>query len=272
VEQILRREQARFVCLVHDLIPIEYPEFARPDGAERHRARIETIVTLCDSIITNSDATRLSLQQHLARAGRDPLIRVAHLGTAMRAGAGAPPPAASPYFVCIGTIEPRKNHLLLLNLWRRMAEQRSAEQVPRLVIIGRRGWENEQVIDMLERCPGLHDRVEEHSALSDLAVERILAGARALLLPSFAEGFGMPVTEALAAGVPVICSDLPALREAGSKIPDYLDPLDGPAWMERILDYAAWAAGPRPGGTSISPPWSTCWQRRSAEPSRLRRW
>ena len=98
---------------------------------------------------------------------------------------------------------------------------------------------------MLERCPALRDRVVEHAGLPDRAVARLLAGARALLLPSFAEGFGMPVTEALAARVPVICSDLPALREAGDRVAEYLDPLDGPAWMEAILDYAAARSGRR---------------------------
>jgi glycosyltransferase involved in cell wall biosynthesis len=56
-------------------------------------------------------------------------------------------------------------------------------------------------------------------------------------LPSFAEGFGLPVVEALAQGVPAICSDLPALRESGSGVPDYLDPSDAAAWLAAILDY-----------------------------------
>ena len=57
-------------------------------------------------------------------------------------------------------------------------------------------------------------------------------------MPSFAEGFGLPVVEALALGAPVIASDLPALREAGGRAPDYLDPLDGPGWTAAVLDYA----------------------------------
>ena len=108
-----------------------------------------------------------------------------------------------------------------------------------LVLIGRRGWENEQVIDLLERCPALKDCVEEHSGLPDREVQAMIAGARALLLPSFAEGYGMPVTEALALGVPVLCSDLPALREAGGAVPLFLDPLDGPAWQRAIDGLAA---------------------------------
>ena len=66
----------------------------------------------------------------------------------------------------------------------------------------------------------------------------MIAGARALLLPSFAEGYGLPVPEALAMGVPVIASDLPALRQAGGRAPDYLDPLDGLGWIAAIRDYA----------------------------------
>jgi glycosyltransferase involved in cell wall biosynthesis len=65
-----------------------------------------------------------------------------------------------------------------------------------------------------------------------------LAGARALLLPSFAEGYGMPVAEALAASVPVIASDLAALREVGGDVPDYLDPIDGLGWYNAIVEYA----------------------------------
>jgi glycosyltransferase involved in cell wall biosynthesis len=69
-------------------------------------------------------------------------------------------------------------------------------------------------------------------------VASLLRGARGLLLPSFAEGFGLPVIEALASGVPVLCSELPALRESGGGVPEYLDPLDAKAWRTAILDYA----------------------------------
>ena len=246
---ILRQEKARLIGLVHDLIPIEYPEYARPNGAALHAARMATLETLAAGLITNSEATRVSLRRHMERSGHDPLVHVAHLGThpvrrAAPPGTGAAP-AGEPYFICIGTIEPRKNHLLLLNIWRRMVEEAGQGTVPRLVIVGRRGWENEQVIDMLERCPALRGHVDEQVGLPDRAMATLLAGARALLLPSFAEGFGMPVTEALGAGVPVICSDLPALREAGGNVPDYLDPLDGCAWIRAVQDYAKAASTSR---------------------------
>ncbi|MET0269322.1 MAG: glycosyltransferase family 1 protein [Sphingomonas sp.] len=238
VAGILAREEARLIGLVHDLIPIEYPEYARPNGAALHQARMATLAGEAAGLITNSDATRVSLRRHLERSGHRPIIHVAHLGTHPVVAVRPTDGAIDPYFICVGTIEPRKNHLLLLNIWRRMIEQHGAAAVPRLVIVGRRGWENEQVIDMLERCPALAGHVDERAGLPDREMAQLLGGARALLLPSFAEGFGMPVTEALGAGVPVLCSDLPALREAGGDVPEYLDPLDGAGWIRAVQDYA----------------------------------
>ena len=107
------------------------------------------------------------------------------------------------------------------------------------MLVGQRGWETENVIDMLDRCPALRGTVIEHNALPDAAMVPLLSGARALLLPSFAEGFGFPVIEALQLGVPALCSDIPALRETGGAVPEFLDPLDGPGWHRAILDYAA---------------------------------
>jgi len=231
------RTNSKFVILVHDLIPIAHPEYAKPGQAAVHHSRMETVARLADAVIVNSEATRRELLAFFERVGRAPPIFAIPLGIdapvlpEAEAGNGG-----DPYFVCLGTIEPRKNHLLLLNLWRRLVNEYGVA-APRLVLIGRRGWENENVIDMIERCTAIGGRIEEHGALSDTAVARHLRGARALLLPSFAEGYGLPVAEALAAGVPAIVSDIAAVREVGGAVPEYLDPLDGAGWKDLILDY-----------------------------------
>jgi glycosyltransferase involved in cell wall biosynthesis len=235
--RIVAREGGAFVALVHDLIPIEHPEYARPGGEAIHRRRMATLARLADGLVANSQATANGLARLISKA-HAPEIRVAPLGT--HGAFRQPPrfvPPAEPYFVCLGTIEPRKNHLLLLNIWRRLAE--ISDTPPRLLVIGKRGWENENIVDMLERCPAIAAHAEEINGMADVDVTAALSGARALLMPSFAEGFGMPVAEALMVGTPVICSDLPALREAGGSAPEYLDPLDGTAWIRIILDYAA---------------------------------
>ena len=93
------------------------------------------------------------------------------------------------------------------------------------------------MVDMLERSRRLFDIVEEHSGLADAEVGALLCDARALLLPSFAEGYGMPLAEALASRIPAICSDIAPFREVGRDVPEYLDPLDLHAWTNAVLDY-----------------------------------
>jgi glycosyltransferase involved in cell wall biosynthesis len=229
----LKRQGVRFVCLVHDLIPIQLPEYVRPRAADRHLRRIDTVARLSDGIIVNSEATRASLAPYLGQ--RRPPMVVAQLGVNPQPAAPDGAAAGPPYFVCLGTLEPRKNHLLLLNIWRRLACEGAP---PRLLLAGRRGWENENAWDMLDRCQAFAGVVEQRRDMSDQAVRGALLGARALLFPSFAEGYGLPLAEALALGVPVLCSDLPVLREVGGAVPEYLDPLDGVGWMQAVQAYA----------------------------------
>jgi len=243
IARLKQRGDVRFVCLIHDLIPIEFPEYALPGQDEKHRRRIETAADLADAVIVNSTVTRDAFQPHLARAGRAPPVLVAPFGVDLSPGPADWPPVKPPYFVCVGTIEARKNHLLLLNLWRRLADE-LGDAVPRLVLIGQRGWETENAIDMLERCPALRGVVLERNNLPDAEAALLVKGAQALLLPSFAEGFGFPLVEALALGVPVLCSDLAALRENGGVVPEYFDPLDGLGWQTAVVDYSL-PASPR---------------------------
>ena len=238
IARLKRQTRACFVCLIHDLIPIEFPEYALPGQNEKHRRRIETAAALADAVIVNSTVTREGFAPYLARAGRAPPVVAAPFGIDLPAASPAEPSSVEPpYFVCVGTIEARKNHLLLLNLWRQLVDD-LGDAVPRLVLIGQRGWETENAIDMLERCPALRGVVIERTNVPDIEAARLVKGARALLLPSFAEGFGFPLVEALALGVPVLCSNLAAFRENGGDVPEYLDPLDGLGWRSAVIDYA----------------------------------
>ncbi len=244
IAKFRQQSGARLVFFVHDLIPITHPEYTRPGQARLHRQRMDTVAALADAVLVNSAATRDAFFDNLIDQQRRP-VHVLRLGIPPAfLATGAPSDDRSvgiPYFLILATIEPRKNHLLLLNLWRVLAAEGDA---PRLMIAGRRGWENEQVLDMLDRCEAITDLVEERRQLRDDEIVRLIQGARAVLLPSFAEGYGLPVAEALGLGTPVICSDLPALREIGGGVPEYLDPLDGLAWRQTILDYAQ-PASPR---------------------------
>lgn len=235
------------IFFVHDLIPLHYPEYCRAGEADRHIRRLETIHRHARLILVNSDATRRDLARHYAAAGMAPRwIEVAPLGIESDFCAGAeedPLRVQVPYFIALGTIEPRKNHLLLLQVWRRLVERLGAA-APRLVIIGRRGWENQTVFNHMDRIAALDHHVVECNNMPDRALRRLMRGAAALLTPSFAEGFGLPAAEALSLGTPAIVSDIEAHREVYGDCATYLDPLDGRSWLETIEAFAA-PASPR---------------------------
>jgi len=236
----IRRTGVRPVYFLHDLIPLTHPEYCRPGEPSKHLERMQALLSLGQGVIGNSQETLAELAR-FANAHRDSVVPpslVAPLGITPAGQDAAMPRMATPYFVTVGTIEGRKNHLLLLNLWAEMARS-LGPLCPQLVIIGQRGWECEQAIDMIERCAAIQGHVVELPRCPDAELVTYMRGARALLFPSFVEGYGLPLVEALACGTPVIASDLGVFRELAGDIPDYLSPLDGLGWRDRVLDYAA---------------------------------
>ncbi|MCA8046372.1 glycosyltransferase family 4 protein [Burkholderia arboris] len=233
----MTKRNAHPVFMVHDLIPLTHAEYCRPGIADIHRTRIHTVLRLAKGLIANSQDTLHALEDEAQRAGLAlPPCVIAHLAPGVSTYPSRPAPIGTPYFVMLGTIEPRKNHWFLLHVWRELVEK-YGDAAPKLVIIGRRGWECENVIDMLERCESIRNVVIEEANCTDDQLHAWLQHARALLFPSFAEGYGMPLVEALSSQIPVIASDLGVFHEVAGDVPDYLDPLDGPGWIARIMAY-----------------------------------
>jgi len=218
----------------HDLIPISHPEYSRAGEDHRHRRRVDTMFATGKALIVNSHVTRAAFADYARMQGlRLPECTVAPLAPTHLPPGSEQRPLAENYFVILGTIEPRKNHALLLQLWRGLIEK-LGDRAPKLVVIGRRGWKCEPVADLLDRCPALRGHVLEKPRCSDSELSTWLRHAAALLFPSFTEGFGIPLVEALGLGVPVIASDLPVFREIAGAMPEYLEPLDGPGWQRAI--------------------------------------
>lgn len=227
---------------IHDTIPIDYPEFVAPGAPARHERRMATTSRMASLVIVNSATTKRHLEACLSVAGRRiPPIVVLPLGVAeafLRVGASLRKQPeqiepAHPYFVTLSTIEPRKNLLFLFTVWRRLIEKHGP-LAPRLVVTGARGWENENIADVLERSRELGPYLVEVSDLCDNALAQLLGGAVALLQPSTIEGFGLPVVEGLTLRLPVVASDIAAHREVGSGFAELIDPIDGRRWLATI--------------------------------------
>jgi glycosyltransferase involved in cell wall biosynthesis len=232
----IARNRVRAVYLIHDLIPITHPHFCRRGEEARHRLRMRNALSSAAGIICNSKATLNELAEFASDLDlpMPPSIAAWISGPTLPERV-VPRTLERPHFVTLGTIEGRKNHILLLQIWRSLVADRGKES-PILVIIGQRGWEADAVVEILDSAE-LDGHVRELGRCDDEELAGWLAGARALLMPSFVEGFGLPVIEALQLGTPVIGSDLPVYREIVGDIPTYLDPLDRRGWESAITDF-----------------------------------
>ena len=234
--RLARRSFRSTGVILHDVIPLDRPDLARPGMADSARRRIEAVRRFADVIVAPLRSTAADIARHLP----DRKVDAVPFGVPPQepGSAGLPPELAGPVpWVCvIGTIEPRKGHAFLLDLWDLLAAGRAHAALPRLVVIGRRGWAPASLFDRLDaRPPG----VIEYNALDDRQRTAVLAGARALLFPSLAEGFGFPPLEAAALGVPVIATPLPQTRELLGDWPVYVASDDLYGWRDAVVGVTA---------------------------------
>ncbi|GGE44636.1 capsular polysaccharide glycosyltransferase biosynthesis protein [Primorskyibacter flagellatus] len=237
---------ARITVMIHDTIPLDFPDYNRPEAVERFAGMLRRTLNFADTILCPSMKTRDDILRHIDRMKEEealpgdltpPRIVVAHLGTDVaRPDAIALPadlPANRPLFLMVGTIEPRKNHALMLDVWEEWDEETDGPR-PVLGIVGSRGWRNEDLFRRLDASPMRNRDIFEWSDLSDKAVTALMVRADALLFPSFAEGYGLPPIEAASLQTPVISSDLPSVREMLGELPVYLPPDDRYPWTTAI--------------------------------------
>jgi glycosyltransferase involved in cell wall biosynthesis len=141
------------------------------------------------------------------------------------------------YILFVGTIEPRKNLPTLLEAYRKLLDSKRASHIPDLVIAGREGWLFEQVHAKVDELR-LREHVRLPGAVSEAALVGLYQGARAFVMPSLYEGFGLPVLEAMQSGVPVVSSNAGSLAEVAGEAAILVDPHDVDGWaaaLERVL-------------------------------------
>ncbi|MEM6938599.1 MAG: glycosyltransferase [Pseudomonadota bacterium] len=218
--------------MIHDVIPLLHPCFQREGTEERFRAALARVSEKADRIIYTSRDTQTRTEPYLRQMGRVPSSVVAHLGVELvepDLGTSVP---SGPYFVTVGTIEPRKNHRFLLDLWSQLGPD-----PPKLLICGTRGWRNEDVFAALDALPA-EGPVKVIQGLTDPALARLMQCSAGLLFPSLAEGFGYPPLEAAGYGTRVLCNTLPVLREVLGKKVDFVSVNDSQSWLRKIQNWA----------------------------------
>ncbi|WP_161634085.1 glycosyltransferase [Sulfitobacter noctilucae] len=257
-QRVMRSTKAaggRVEVLIHDVIPLEFPEYQRPGTVKPFADKLDRVRRYADRIIYNSEDTRVRTQAVLQAQGPMPPSIVAHLGTIDPvADVSALPEGLlpnRPYFVTVGTIEPRKNHAFLLDLWDEMGAD-----APPLLICGSRGWNNETVFARLDALPP-DGPVQEISGLTDPALNALIKGSAGLLFPSHAEGFGLPPVEALMLGTRVLCNDLRVLHEILREYGTFSPVFDKETWLNTIKCWENTPPNIDEKQKFVAPDWST---------------
>ena len=209
---------------VHDLVPLRFPEWVTPRTREMHGEKYANAARTCDAIFVNSGYTGNDVAEllgfprdrvHVARPGHAPQFT----SDGPRSGFGRP------YLLGVGTLEPRKNLIRLVEAWRLLADDFD------LALAGGEGWGAQ---------PHLADpRIHLLGYVSDTELPALYRGAEVFVYPSLFEGFGIPVIESMACGTPVVASSHPSLDEACGDAAVRADPDDAEAIAAAVRDAVA---------------------------------
>ena len=247
---LLSKIPVKFVFFVHDLIPLTNPETVRESDPILFRKSMENVNQFADMVIFSSNyvkriffetCMRLSIYNSsinflVIKLGLEGVFTNKNNLSISRLMKKLLQQLDGNYFVYISTIEPRKNHDLLIRLW--MRETEKSENWPFLILVGKYGWLNENVRRLLERGKNM-EKVIHLPSVIDNDLYHLILQSRACLFPSFVEGYGLPVSEAMSLGKSVICSDISVFREFFHDTAELVDPLDTEAWKSLIIDYSS---------------------------------
>ncbi len=229
---LLKNHNIKIVTHVYDIIPVTHPGYCHENTVMFFIEYLGAVLSYADRLIVNTQATADQISMVCRQMERKmPLYTVAPLGCDFRqAGTenkevSLPSPDVShiiesgKYILMVGTIEPRKNHALLLDA----LDNGLGINV---VFAGRIGWNVEDLVTRIKNHPLFEKRLFFIDNANDLAIDKLYENAYLLAFPTFNEGFGLPVIESFQRNTPVIASDIPVLREVGQEFADYFDNTD----------------------------------------------
>lgn len=234
----------RLALLCYDIIPILFPQFYKPHDVESFTRYFEGAFPAADLVLVNSRRVEADVRAWCARRGL-PLgpTAVVPLGADIPAGAAAPgrtdalPHGLEPgrFALFVSTIEPRKGHRLLYEVWLRLLAAGVPQRTGfKLVFVGRPGWMVEDLVRALDSDERLKGTLLRLDRVDDTAMRALSANAAFGLYPSRYEGYGLPLVEAFHLGKAVIASTGGSLPEVAGAFSPCLDPEDPDAWFDTL--------------------------------------
>ncbi|MBT2295017.1 glycosyltransferase family 4 protein [Pseudomonas fluorescens] len=243
----LKRDGVGIVSVIYDLIPLTHPQFCDAGLVKVFNHWFDWIARTADGYIAISSTIRDQVRQEMERrVGQQQVSErwfdYFHLGSELDLVDASSAinskllqlfTQPEPVFLMVSTIEPRKNHAYLLDAFERAW---AAGSQARLCIVGKIGWKCEALIERIRRHPQLNSRLFMFNDLSDHSLEHAYQHATALVFPSYVEGFGLPLVEAMQRGLPAMGSDIEVFREIGGEFMAYFDLYDPQSLADLVVD------------------------------------
>ncbi len=219
---ILKKQGARIVAHIYDIISITHPQYCLERGVYNFMDFIAAHLQYADHFIVNAHATVDELIRLAQSVGADlPECSVVPLGADFKSNEMVEDNAVrnevltaakeKPFVLMVGTIEPRKNHKLLLEAY----EKGLKEAGYQIIMAGYMGWNMEEFQSRLQTHPDYGQGIYHFEGLNDKEIDYLYQHARCLAFLSYTEGFGLPIIEALNRGTPVVAADIPVSKEVG---------------------------------------------------------
>jgi glycosyltransferase involved in cell wall biosynthesis len=227
----------KFVHIVHDMIPDRVPAFVVEDLPGVFRAYKKIIFSIADGLIINSDSSKrdalLFMKEHNITPPPIHRFRIADEKHASKATPrkGAP----KEFMLCVGTIEVRKNPMLLYYAYKQGL--REGKKLPPLLMVGRNGWLTDDFLYMITHDPETKDRILVQSDVTNEELAWLFKNCLFTIWPSFYEGWGMPVAESLSYGKVCLSSDASSMPEIAPGLLDFFSPYDSKQCLDLMVTY-----------------------------------
>lgn len=239
-----RSAGAKLIVLLNDIIPIQFPEWYKPHDVKRFTDYVNLVVGLADRFILTSRRVASDVEDYAAKLGVHlPELRHVPLGcdSARKSKAEGRLPdglETDRYILFVSTIEPRKNHSLLMNVWRRLVlDGTVARSGMKMVFVGRSGWMVDGILEKLHSHPDYGKSLVHLDNVDDATLSLLYRDSAFCAYPSFYEGYGLPPVEALAYGKALIASTGGAIAEVVGSSGLCLDPLDVEGWESAMREW-----------------------------------
>jgi len=250
----LKARNIKIIAVVYDLIPIKHPEYCTRRLTRIFDAWLNCAAALADGFVCISENVCMELQEEMRKRVKPKTSKTIsygwfHLGSELDQTRGHHDivgrvssifDGQATTFLVVGTIEPRKNHNIILDAF---DQHWKAGGESRLCIIGKVGWMCDRVLARLKSHSEIGKKLFWLNSAGDDDLDFAYRNADALVCASFAEGFGLPLVEGLQRGLPVIASDIPVFREVAGDFAEYFDPRNS-SHLRAIVDEVS--AGKRP--------------------------